>query len=57
LKLIFDSFSRSSFLVAISASTLQDGANESAESLQQPISPSCCVGGNDGLDRLSMIDP
>src|SRR6266550_6465462 len=29
LKLIFDSFSRSSFLVAISASTLQAGANES----------------------------
>src|SRR5467141_2863381 len=38
LKLIFDSFSRSSFLVAISARTLQDGANESAESLQQTAS-------------------
>ena len=32
LKLILDSFSRSSFVVAISASTLQDGANESPES-------------------------
>src|ERR1700704_3131555 len=35
LKLIFDSFSRSSFLVAISASTLQDGTNESPKV--------CCV--------------
>jgi hypothetical protein len=33
LKLILDSFNRSSFLVAISASTLQDGTNESPERL------------------------
>jgi len=33
LKLIFESFSRSSCFVATSASALQDGANESPEGL------------------------